>query len=213
MPATDRIPLTRARIVAAAIDLADEKGVEALSMRKLGAVLGVEAMSLYNHVENKDDVLDAMLEQALTEIPLPDEALPWADQLRHLAWAFRAAGHRHPGVVPLFGSRGITSFAGLAPLERAYAILRRAGLGPDDALDAFFTAASFVLGFVITELGGFRDVAAGRTVDFRSVDPETHPHLAEMGLAFRNHDGDREFAFGVDMLIDGVRRRVGDRRG
>lgn len=213
MPVTDRVPLTRARIVAAAIELADAQGVEALSMRKLGALLGVEAMSLYNHVENKDDVLDAMLEQTLTEIPLPDEKLPWDDQLRHLAWAFRDAGHRHPGVVPLFGSRGITSLAGFAPLERAYAILRHAGLGPDDALDAFFTAASFVLGFIITELGGFRDVARGRTIDFRSVDPETRPHLAEMGRAFRNHDGDREFAFGVDVLIDGVRRRAEPRPG
>ena len=213
MPPADRTPLTRERIVATAITLVDDEGIEALSMRKLGARLGVEAMSLYNHVDNKDDVLDAMLEHVLAEIPLPDETLPWDEQLTLLSHAFRAAGHRHPGVLPLFGSRAIRSVDGFAPLERAYAILRDAGLDPDDALDAFFTASSFVLGFVITELGGFREVAAGRSIDFRTLDAASHPTLFEMGVAFLNRDGDREFAFGVEMLLAGVRRRLDQRAG
>jgi AcrR family transcriptional regulator len=211
MHATDRLPLTRERIVVAAIEFADEHGIEALSMRKLGAALGVEAMSLYNHVANKDDVLDAMLEHALVEIALPDESWPWDRQLRMLAEEFRAAGLRHPGILPLFGTRGIASVAGLAPLERAYGILRSTGLDPDDALDAFVSAASFVLGYLITERGGFRDVAAGRTVDVATIDPAEHPRLIEMGLALANHDGDREFTFGVDLLIAGVRRRLDER--
>lgn len=213
MSVAERLPLTRERIVAAAIEFVDEHGIEALSMRKLGAALGVEAMSLYNHVANKDDVLDAMLEHTLVEIPLPDESWPWDRQLRMLAEEFRAAGLRHPGLLPLFGSRGITSIAGFAPLERAYDILRGAGLDPDDALDAFVSAASFVLGFLITERGGFRDVAEGRTVDVATIDPAEHPRLIEMGLAFVNRDGDREFSFGVDLLIAGVRRRLDERGG
>ena len=154
-----------------------------------------------------------MLDHVLAEIPLPDDAQPWDVQLTELSHAFRAAGHRHPGVLPLFGSRAIRSVGGFAPLERAYAILRDAGLDPDDALDAFFTASSFVLGFVITELGGFREVAAGRTIDFRTIDAESHPTLFEMGVTFLNRDGDREFAFGIDMLLAGVRRRLDQRAG
>ena len=81
MTMADRIPLSRERIITAAVAIVDAQGLEALSMRKLGASLGVEAMSLYNHVTNKDDVLDGVLDHVLREVPLPDPALAWDDQL------------------------------------------------------------------------------------------------------------------------------------
>src|SRR6476469_1505374 len=107
MTMADRIPLSRERIIAAAVAIVDEHGLESLSMRKLGAALGVEAMSLYNHVDNKDDVLDGVLDHVLKEVPLPELDLAWEEQLRVLARGFRAAGLAHPGVLPMWGSRQI----------------------------------------------------------------------------------------------------------
>ncbi len=205
---TDREPLNHERVVIAAVAFVDDYGLEALSMRKLGAELGVEAMSLYNHVANKDTLLDDVLDFVLREIELPDRSLSWDSQLRVLAHAFRRAGLRHPGVLPLFGQRAIRSVEGFAPLERAYDILRSAGLDPDDALDAFITASSYVLGFVQTELGGLRDVAEGRSIDFSMIDLGEHPRLVEMGVAFANRDGAREFEFGLDLIIQGVELRI-----
>ncbi len=203
-----RPPLSRDRIVEAAMEMADAGGVPMVSMRKLGAALGVEAMSLYNHVKNKDELLDAMLDAALREVVLPDTTLVWDEQLAALAQEFRLAGRRHPGVLPLFGTRAIRSLEGFAPLERSFVILRQAGLAPDDALDAFMMLASFVLGYVTSENGGLREVAEGRSIDFSTIDFVAHPFLIEMGEAFVRHDGDREFQFGLDVLIDGIRQRL-----
>lgn len=204
MAMTERTPLTRDRIVAAAVELVDANGVDALSMRKLGAALGVEAMSLYNHVVNKDDVLDGILDQVLAEIELPDRALPWDDQVRSLAHGFRLAGHRHPGVFPLFGSRSITSLEGFRSLEQSYAALRVAGLAPEAALDGFTALASFAFGYVLTELGGLVDGALAHTWDLDEQDLADRPHLLEMGQSLVHRDADRQFEVGLDLLIAGL---------
>lgn len=208
MSVTERRPLTRARILEAAVVLVDANGVDALSMRKLGAALGVEAMSLYNHVANKDDVLNGILDLVLAEIELPDAELAWDEQLRRLARGFRQAGHDHPGVFPMFGSRAIRSLEGLLPLERAYAILRDAGLDEDAALDAFTTMSSFVFGFVLTELGGLVDVESGSAIDVDAIDPAGHPRLVEMAVALARRDADRQFAFALEQLLTGLTRMI-----
>jgi TetR/AcrR family transcriptional regulator, tetracycline repressor protein len=201
MAMTERPPLTRDRIVAAAIELVDANGVDALSMRKLGAALGVEAMSLYNHVVNKDDVLDRILDQVLAEIELPDPDLPWDTQIGRLAHGFRTAGHRHPGVFPLFGTRSITTLEGFRPLEQSYAALRDAGLSPADALDGFTALASFVFGFVLTELGGLVDRALAQPWDLDAATIRARPHLVEMGQCLAQRDADRQFQVGLDVLL------------
>jgi TetR/AcrR family tetracycline transcriptional repressor len=208
MATVTRLPLTRERIITAAVALVDEHGLEALSMRKLGAALGVEAMSLYNHVENKDDVLDGVLDHVLREVPLPDPSLSWEDQLWVLARGFRDAGLAHPGVLPMFGARPIRTIEGLAPLEAAYDILRRAGLDRDEALDAFVTMSSFVLGIVLLDMGGMRQVASGRAVDPAELAGDDHPRLAEMSDALLNGDSTREFERGFAMVLDGLRRLI-----
>jgi len=208
MSMTERLPLTRDRVIVAAVALADAHGVEALSMRKLGAALGVEAMSLYNHVANKDDLIDGVLDAILGEIELPSETLPWDAQLRAIGHAFRQAGHDHPKIFPLFGSRSIRSISGLRPLERSYGVLRGAGLQTDDALDAFVSLASFVFGYVLTELGGFVDVAEGRAIDVATIPADEHPWLIEMTAAFANRDGDRQFEFGLERMLRGLHAMV-----
>lgn len=205
MPAVERPPLTRRRIIDAAVALVDEQGLDALSMRRLGATLGVEAMSLYNHVANKDDILDAMLGQVLGEVALPTTG-SWEDRLRDLARSFRQVGRRHPGVLPLVGSRAIRSVEGIAPLEAAFAILRAAGLPPAAALDALVSAASFVFGFALIELGGFREVAEGRSIDVSAVAADEHPALVELAAALDARDGDHEFEVGLEIVVAGIRR-------
>ena len=208
MSMTEREPLTRDRIVAAAVELVDANGVDALSMRKLGASLGVEAMSLYNHVANKDDVLDRILDRVLAEIELPERSLAWDEQIRILAHGSRAAGHRHPGVFPLFGSRSISSLEGFRPLEQSYAALRDAGLSDEAALDGFTAIASFTLGYVLTELGGLVDRALQHPWEIDPEDAVNRPHLVEMGVALSRRDADHQFRFGLDLLISGLASMV-----
>jgi len=199
-----RVPLTRERIIVAAVAFVDTEGLEALSMRKLGAALGVEAMSLYNHVDNKDDVLDGILDHVLREVPLPDPSLPWAEQLRVLARGFRAAGLAHPGVLPMFGARRIRTVEAFAPLERAYDILREAGLDPDAALDAFLAMSSFVLGRVLLDMGSLRVEPAEGTIDLAAIPTDVHPRLVELQRAVVSSHSSREFERGLDLLIAGI---------
>ena len=204
MTVATRVPLSRERIIVAAVALVDAHGLESLSMRKLGAALGVEAMSLYNHVDNKDDVLDGILDHVLREVPLPDRDLPWREQLRVLARGFRAAGLAHPGVLPMFGARPIRTVEAFAPLERAYDILRNAGLDPDAALDAFLAMSSFVLGRVLLDMGSLRVTPVDGNVDLTAIHLESHPRLVELQRAVAGSHSSREFERGLDLLLEGV---------
>ncbi|MEJ5255293.1 MAG: TetR/AcrR family transcriptional regulator C-terminal domain-containing protein [Acidimicrobiales bacterium] len=204
-----RPPLSLDRIITAAVALADREGLDQLSMRRLGAELGVEAMSLYHYVGSKDELLDRMLDQVIAEIALPPEGESWWQQLWLLAHEFRNCGRRHPGVLPLFGARAIRSVEAFAPLERAYAVLRRNGLEPAAALDSVVTLASFVFGFALIEPGGIRDVLEGRTVDFAHLDTE-HPDLLEMGSVFVERDPDEQFSQGLRVVLRGIGAALGE---
>jgi AcrR family transcriptional regulator len=208
MPA-GRPPLSRPRIIAAARELIDAEGLGALSMRKLGASLGVEAMSLYNHVHNKEDVLDGVLESLLVEVPLPDPALAWNVRLRALAHSLRAVAKAHPAMIPLFSSRQVTNQPAWAPLLAAFEILRDEGFEPAAALEAILAATSYVLGFVMLELGTLADVARESEVDWKSLQPPERALLAELGGALVAGDADSQFASGLDLLVAGLERRVG----
>ncbi len=204
--AASRPPLTRDRIVEAARALIDEEGLAALSMRKLGARLGVEAMSLYNHVDNKDDVLDGVLESLLAEVPIPDPELPWRERLAALARSFRAVAIAHPSMIPLFTARRVRSPRGWAPLVCTYEILRGEGLDPASAVDAFSTAASFVLGFSLTEVGAFADLrGTALPVGLDEVDAAT---LRELGGEIFGADPDTRFESGLALILAGLERRI-----
>src|ERR671913_1313899 len=105
MAVVKRQPLSRQRILEAAVRFVDREGLEALSMRKLGSELGVEAMSLYNHVPNKDALLDGMVEVLLGELEVPAESQSWEERIRQGYGAFRRLAHRHPNVFPLLVNR------------------------------------------------------------------------------------------------------------
>ncbi len=153
-----RTPLTRNRIIEAALRLSDAEGLEAVSMRRLGRELGVEAMSLYNHVESKEAILTGVLERVLAEFELP-EGPPgdWMERSRELLRRFRDLLLRHPGSIPLFSEHNgpITDPRALRPIEVALETLRRGGLSQEQTIHAYRALVGFVVGNVVLEVGGF----------------------------------------------------------
>jgi TetR/AcrR family transcriptional regulator, tetracycline repressor protein len=147
-----REPLSRDRVVASALALVERHGVDALSMRKLAAELGVEAMSLYNHVANKDDVLDAIAEVVFADVALPPPTADWRADARALANAFRAAALAHPRTASLSLARQL-GYPAVPVAEAALDILARAGFTPDQAVHAARTLLAYLIGTLLREIG------------------------------------------------------------
>src|ERR671910_3474527 len=127
MAVAKRQPLSRRRILEAAVRLVDRGGLEALSMRKLGSELGVEAMSLYNHVPNKGALLDGMVEVLLGELEVPPENHGWEERVRDGYRAFRRLAHEHPNVFPLLVERPPETMDGVWLVEKFFQTLRGGG--------------------------------------------------------------------------------------
>src|SRR5215207_6332431 len=147
-----RARLTRERVLRAAIVLADQSGLESLTMRRLGQQLGVEAMSLYNHVANKDDILDGIVDLVLGDIDVPPAGTNWKTAMRQRAISAHAVLLAHPWAAILIMSRfnngpGMTRY-----LDATFGRLRDGGFSIEDALDAWHTLDSHLYGFTLQEL-------------------------------------------------------------
>jgi TetR/AcrR family transcriptional regulator, tetracycline repressor protein len=213
MSTAERLPLSRDRIISVAVELVDRHGLDALSMRKLGAALGVEAMSLYNHVENKDDVLDGMLDLVMCQIRIPGPASPWDDRLRALANEIRRAGLEHPGVLPLFGTRPIATAEGFAPVEAIHEILVQAGFATERGVHAVVYVAAFVLGYLRIDLGRLAPPPGDPSGPYVTwVGPE-HERAAQFGQSLVAQDWDEEFEQCLDLVIESLRALIGDPAG
>jgi AcrR family transcriptional regulator len=193
----------------------DEEGLDAVTMRRIGRELGVEAMSLYNHVEDKDDILQAICEEVLPEFRVP-EATGWDEAARLGAREYRRLLLAHPNVITLMSARKgpITNVDSLRAYEFALGTFRASGLSEKDSVMAFHAFGGYILGYVMMELGpmvgGPSDDAHARaheqmaqaigTADLPFL-REALPHLVEC-------DVERQFEFGLDLLIEGIRARV-----
>lgn len=212
MAVAERVPLTRERIITTALALIDQDGLESLSMRRLGAALGVEAMSIYHHVANKDEVLDGVLEQILLEVELPPDEGPWQERVRALVRAWRVVALRHPGAFVLVDTRPIRSVRGYAPLESAFRILSDAGLSPAAALDAFSVAAALVLGCVRQGPQGPGTPTTPDVADHGADLDELGDHYPNLVQALVEHgddvDLDVQFEMAIDILVAGLERLV-----
>jgi AcrR family transcriptional regulator len=202
-----RQPLTRERVLRAAVDLADREGLGALTMRRLGASLGVEAMSLYKHVANKEAILDGIVEVVVAEIELPREGEDWKEAMRRRAFSARAVLTRHAWAIGLLEARGSTVEASMRYLDAVLGTLRAAGFSLEDAAHGFWLLDSFVYGHVVQEIsvppGDLDpDASAGVMGEYR--------HLAELrDLASRStFSVDGEFAFGLELILDGLTRKA-----
>ncbi|GAB3968297.1 TetR/AcrR family transcriptional regulator C-terminal domain-containing protein [Actinoallomurus acanthiterrae] len=208
-----REPLNREKILDAALALAAEEGLDGLSMRKLAKSLGVEAMSLYNHVSNKADILDGMAERVFGEIDCPDPALPWPDRVRAIALSMYRAFSRHP-VVPLAlasDQANPTSETALRPLDALVGALFEASF-PDDDVRRMLTAVnSVIFGSLLLSTGGFTadDLpaeAGGTQVDLfaRRIDPARLPHFSRLLTTLPAADPQVDFERALDVLITGL---------
>lgn len=211
-PAKQRTPLTRERITQAALHIMDTEGLEAVSMRRVAREVGVEAMSLYHHVHDKDDLLNGVVEQVMREFPFPNERVgdDWLETGRTLARGWRNLLRAHPSAIQLFAERKtpIASEEGLRPMDAALTALRNAGLSEHDAVQAFHTIGGYIFGYVMMETGRlFGDPADAH--EFPDVSPERLPSVAACAPFLANCDFDEQFEFGLDLMIEGLRAKVG----
>ena len=200
-----RRPLNRRRVLEAAVRFVDREGLEALSMRKLGAELGVEAMSLYNHVPNKSALLDGMVEVLLGELSIPPENHSWEERVREGWRSFRRLAHEHPNVFPLFVTRPPSTMDGVWLIEEFVKTLRKAGFGPETTLHAFRTLSSYTFGYAMSEIRGFALEPGGTRPGIQGLPPEAFPHIYELKPYLQGVDHDAEFEFGLDRILSGLR--------
>jgi len=215
-----REPLSRERVLLAAVLLADEDGIESLTMRKLGLRLGVEAMSLYNHVANKDDLLDGVVDLVVSEIDLPPDTTDWKAAMRARAVSARAVFSRHPWAIALIDSRESSGPARLRYFDGVIGTLRRAGFTLELAVRAFSLLDSYVYGFGRQQLsssaGSDSSPEEMAEAFLRAIPADEYPYLREMVVEHAmkaGYDGGADFAFGLDLILDGLQRLLDRARG
>src|SRR6478735_8271017 len=168
------VKLSRHLILQRALALADAEGLRAVTMRRLGSELGVEAMSLYHHVPNKEALLDGLVELVLEEARVVPPRGDWREHMTAHAHALRAAGHAHPRVMQLFATRVVQSPAWAGAVEDTLAVLLAAGFEP---------------------------AAAGLPTYLDQLDPAAYPATHTLAGTLEATDPDEEFALGVEVLL------------
>lgn len=205
--------LNRAKVLETAIELADEIGIEALTIRKLADKLGVGAMTIYHHVPSKDEIIDGMVELVFAEIEKPSAGADWKTAMRQRCISAREVLKRHKWAAPLMESRLSPGPANLSHHDAVIACLRNGGLSIQMTAHAYAILDSFIYGFAFEEATlpsgggeGFAEVAEQIAAHFPS---DEYPHLAE--LTFEHvlkpgYDFGDSFEFGLDLIIDGLER-------
>ena len=219
MPSTDtasgRARLSRGRVLDAAVVLADSGGLESLTMRRLGEHLGVEAMSLYKHVANKDDLLDGMVDLVFAEIELPAPDAEWRTAMRERAVSVRAALVRHPWATTLMQSRTAPGPATLHHHDAVIGTLRGAGFSVELTAHAFSALDAYIYGFAMQQRSLPFDTLeqaqeVGRQM-FARMPAGAYPHLTELTVQHilqPGYDYGDEFEYGLDLVLDGLDRAL-----
>lgn len=212
MPAPRRTPLSPDRILRAAIKLADKQGLDALSMRKLATSLKVEAMSLYNHVANKDELLDGMVDAVIGEIPLPERGGDWKAAMRARATSALAVMTTHPWAPMLVVSRINAGPNMLRYIDATLGVLREAGFSWEETDRAWNTMDNYIYGFTLQQQNfpvNPDDYASAAASYLPMLPASRYPYMHEMTarLADGTHDGTLDFGFGLEVILDGLERR------
>ena len=211
-----RPQLTRQRVMTVAIELADRDGIDSISMRKLAQELGVEAMSLYTHVRNKEDLLDGMVDAVIGQIPISADGAGWKASLRQMALAARTVVLRHPWAARTIETRSAPGPAALRYINAVLGIFREGGFSIAQAHHGLHILGSRALGFtqdLFDDSGDLDPETAARLADALGA---THPYVVEMALAVTHSgalgacDDDAEFEFALDLILDGLARLQGD---
>src|SRR3954468_7614056 len=208
--------LSRDRVLRAAVGLADSGGLESLTMRRLGQHLGVEAMSLYKHVANKEDLLDGMVDLVFAQIELPSPDSGWRIAMRERAVSARAALVAHPWATPLMQSRTAPGPATLRHHDTVIGTLRGAGFSVELTAHAFSALDAYIYGFALQERSLPFETAeeaeeVGRQM-FARMPAGEFPHLTELTLEHilrPGYDYGDEFGYGLELVLDGLDRALG----
>ena len=206
-----RVPLSRERLLAGAIAVADAGGIGALTIRSLAAELGVKPMTLYHHVEGKEAILDGMIDAIFGEIELPSDVGGWRSAMRGRAISARRVLRRHPWATTLMDSRRNPGPATLQHHDAVIGTLRRAGFSVPMAGHAYSLLDSYIYGFAVQEAAlpnpeSAPEVAEAFLERFRAED---YPYLVELTTEHVLQPGygyDREFEFGLEVVLDGIER-------
>lgn len=208
-----RSALNRERVLEAAIELADEVGIDSLTIRKLAAQLDVGTMTIYHHVPSKDEIIDGMVEIVFSEIEQPPSEEDWKSAIRQRCVSAREVLNRHPWAAPLMESRTTPGPENMSHHDAVIGCLRQGGLSLQMAAHAYAILDSFIYGFAFEEAilpsgggEGFTEIAEQIAAHFPA---EEYPHLAE--LTFEHvlrpgYDFGDSFEFGLDLIIDGLDR-------
>jgi AcrR family transcriptional regulator len=208
-PTNERERLTRERVIDAALSVMDSEGLDAVSMRRIAREVGVEAMSLYNHVQDKDDLLQAMCERIMASFEFPGGAGDWVERAKAGARSWRRLLQAHPDLVRLFAEThgpAPSSPESLRPTEFALRMFREAGLSDRDAVQAFHAFGGYIQGFVMMEAGSIKE----RHEEHFSgqIPQELFPMLAAVSRYWAECPADEQFEFGLDLMIRGLQARV-----
>ena len=210
----NREPLTRDRVIEAALRVMDEEGLEAVSMRRVAREVGVEAMSLYHHIEDKEDLLDGICEHIMAGFEFPDLGDDWVENCKRGARAWRRLLQSHPAVMRLFAEqRGpIRSIDSMRPTEFALKILRSCGLTDRDTAQAFHAFGGYIQGFVMMELGsiagGADEAHLKAHAELAAMLPDEFSAMQACSPYFAECGPDEQFEFGLDLLIRGLEAKV-----
>ena len=210
--AEPRLPMSRERVLEAAISLADEGGIEPLTMRKLAQELGVEAMTLYYYVANKDEILSGIVDLVVSEIELPLPGADWKAAIRKTAISAHDVLVRHPWAASLMLSATGSSPARWRYMDAILGCMREAGFSADMTDHAYHALDSHITGFTLWEVqvqidpATLPDLAANF---LRGLPVDEHPYLVEhvhQHLKPRSPEDEGAFAFGLDLILDGLQR-------
>lgn len=204
------LPLNRIRVLTAAVELADARGITAVTMREVASQLGVEAMSLYNHIANKDDLLDGMIDFVIERIELPSNAVGWREAMRCRAVSAHQVFGRHPWAPQLLDSRTTSGPSRMRYLNWVLGTLVDAGFSLESASRAFSLLDSYIYGFGMQQ---FNMAAAGDDPPeamaekiLAAIPAEQYPYLRRMAVHSMEsgYDAEADFEFGLELILDGL---------
>jgi TetR/AcrR family transcriptional regulator, tetracycline repressor protein len=208
------VALSREKVLAAALAIADADGLDALSFRRLASDLGVTPMAFYRYVDDKEALLGGIADLVLSKLELPEPRTgDWREQLREVARSLRSLLVAHPAAVPIFLSRPLVTPAGIRAADAVLGLFLRAGFSPEQAVLLYRQFTRFLLALLMLETEGGpeltpeqrREQARLARITFETLPPEEFPHLVEAAPQFAApHDPERAFESGLDLLIAGL---------
>jgi AcrR family transcriptional regulator len=208
---SDRVPLTRERLLRGAVTVVDAGGLGALTMRALADEVGVKPMAIYHHVANKEEILDGIIDIVFAEIELPEPGGDWRDAMRRRASSARAVLRRHPWAIALMESRSTPGPATLQHHDTVIGIFRAAGFSVSATAHAYALLDSYVYGFALQEamlpMEGADDTADLAASIMAEFPAGAYPHLTELAVEHvlqPGYDFGAEFDFGLELILDGL---------